>query len=313
MAIVAGTTVRARAELVDRVAAIVSEAIITSQRIDTFISLSAKAVEDRYGNQPEAYRQQMQRLMDNGLETLVQRQLILHDFENQQGKVPESIIDEIVQETIRKRYPDRVNFTKKLQSDGMTLEQFRKQIRDELIIDDMTHQFVKEPIISPHKIEAYYNEHRDEFKIEEEVKTRMIVLNQSAADDPGTARKRAEEILSQIKGGASFDEMAKVYSAGPERTRGASTDWVELSKLAEPIRVEAARLKPGECSGVIESKDQGKEACFLVMLDDRRPAHFTPLNEVRDDVEKTLMVQESGRLHKRWIDRLKKKTFVRYF
>jgi parvulin-like peptidyl-prolyl isomerase len=71
----------------------------------------------------------------------------------------------------------------------------------------------------------------------------------------------------------------------------------------------AFTLKPGEKSGVIETP----EACYLMLVEDKRPEHIKPLNEVRDDIEKTLLAQEGNRLQKQWIDRLKKKTFVRYF
>jgi len=50
-----------------------------------------------------------------------------------------------------------------------------------------------------------------------------------------------------------------------------------------------------------------------MLVEDRRPEHIKPLNEVRDDIEKTLLAQESDRLQKQWIERLKKKTFYRYF
>jgi peptidyl-prolyl cis-trans isomerase SurA len=298
-----------RAELANRIAAIVSDSIITSQQVDLFIGQAAMGVQDQYGNRPELYQKQMAALMNNGLETLVQYRLILHDFDTLQGKVPESIIDQIVNDRIHERYSDRVQFTKMLQKGGMTQEQYRKQVRDQLIIEDMTHQFVKDPIISPHKIELYYTSHREEYKVEDQVKTRMIVLNQPAAELPGAAKKRAEEILSQIKGGAAFEEMAKVYSDGSQRLQGGENGWQELSVLNKALIDPVSKLAPGECSGVIETP----QACFLVLLEERRPTHYQPLSELRQEVERNLMIQEVSRLQKKWIDRLKKKTFVRYF
>jgi peptidyl-prolyl cis-trans isomerase SurA len=302
-------TVQLKAELLNGIEAIVSDAIITSQQLEFFIGQSAQAVHDLYANRPELYRKNMVDLHTNGLDILIQRELILHDFATLPNKVPESLVDRIVEEEVHRRQPDRVQFIKKLQEEGMTFEQYKKGVRDGLIIDELTREFVKEPIISPHRIELYYNQNHDKYKIEDQVKTRMIVVNQSAADDPGTASKRAREILMKIKGGAAFEEMAKVYSDSPPRSRGARSDWMELSKLAEAIRDPITKLKPGECSDVIESKD----ACFIVMLDERRPEHFTPLNEVRVQIERQLIAQEETRLKRRWIDRLKNKTWVRYF
>ena len=54
--------------------------------------------------------------------------------------------------------------------------------------------------------------HQDDFKIEDQIKLRMIVLNKTSADDTNTV-KLAREIQAKIKDGAAFAEMATVYSA----------------------------------------------------------------------------------------------------
>jgi peptidyl-prolyl cis-trans isomerase SurA len=69
------------------------------------------------------------------------------------------------------------------------------------------------------------------------------------------------------------------------------------------------KLQPGQTTGLIETP----EACFLVLLEDRHAAHIRPLDEVRDEIEKTLKGQESARLRKKWIERIKAKTYVQYF
>jgi hypothetical protein len=48
-------------------------------------------------------------------------------------------------------------------------------------------------------------------------------------------------------------------------------------------------------------------------VDDVRPAHIRSLEEVRVEVEKTLRIAEQKRLQRKWVDRLKAKSFVRYY
>jgi hypothetical protein len=50
-----------------------------------------------------------------------------------------------------------------------------------------------------------------------------------------------------------------------------------------------------------------------MLVEDKRPDHIRPLNEVRDDIEKSLLAQERDRRQQQWIERLKRKTFIRYF
>jgi hypothetical protein len=52
---------------------------------------------------------------------------------------------------------------------------------------------------------------------------------------------------------------------------------------------------------------------YLMLLEDKRPARFKTLTEVRERIETDLVAQEQTRLEKQWIAKLKKKTFVRVF
>jgi parvulin-like peptidyl-prolyl isomerase len=144
--------------------------------------------------------------------------------------------------------------------------------------------------------------------MEDEIKLRMIVLNKTSPDDTNTVQ-RANEILAEIKGGASFQEMASVYSEGSQKSQGGDWGWVERSVLRKDLADGAFSLKPGQVSGVIDTA----QSVYLMLVEQTKPAHAKPLDEVRDEIEKTLRTQEQARLEKQWIEGLKKKTFIRYF
>jgi peptidyl-prolyl cis-trans isomerase SurA len=308
--IVWGPAFLSRAELVDGIKAIVSESVITYQQIVDRTAPLEEELRRQYRNQPEVYAQKVRAVQDDSLDKLLQDQLILHEFDSSGlYNLPESIIDEQLQANIRAMYgEDRVRFIKTLQAEGKTYEQFRKEYRDSLIIQQMRYMHgSSEVIVSPHAIEVYYVNHKDQFKVESEVKLRMIILNKKP-DDTNETAKLAGEILARIKDGASFTEMASTYSEGSQHN-GGDWGWVEKSVLLKELADAAFALKPGEVSGVIDTP----KACFIMLVEDKRPEHIKQLNEVRDEIEKTLLAQERSRLQKQWIDRLRKKTFVLLF
>jgi peptidyl-prolyl cis-trans isomerase SurA len=232
----------------------------------------------------------------------------LHDFKTAGYSLPESVIDDVVQEQIRAQFGDRMTLTKTLEARGMTYEKFRQQVRDRFVIEQMRVKNVSaEVIISPNKVKMYYEAHRNEFKVEDEVKLRMIVTGNSADPNAPQAKALAGEILSKLKEGTAFEEMAAVYSQRSQRTPGG--EWFERAQLRKELAEAVAGLKPGEHSGVVETPD----GCYLLMVEEARPTHFKPLNEVREQIEKSFVLEERSRLEKQWVDRLKKKTFVRYF
>jgi parvulin-like peptidyl-prolyl isomerase len=164
----------------------------------------------------------------------------------------------------------------------------------------------QEVVVSPYKIENYYLAHQDDFKIEDEIKLHMIVLNKSSPGDTNTL-KLAKEILTKIKEGATFEEMAGVYSQGSQQHQNGDWGWVERSVLRPELAAAAAGIKTGQISDVIETP----ESDYIMLVDDKRPAHVKPLGEVRDDIEKNLRAQQQSQLERQWIEQLKKKAFIR--
>jgi peptidyl-prolyl cis-trans isomerase SurA len=302
----------AEPELVDGINAIVHDSIITIEQVRFLMYPVLDRLHSEYGGNPQELRKRIDVAENENLEQLIEKELILREFvvAGFTNALPDSAVDEELQSYIRSNYGgDRVRFIKTLQAEGKTLERFRAEYRDRIIVEQMRYSHEStEAIVSPHKIEVYYAGHPDAFKQEIEVKLRMIVLNKTA-EDPEQSRKLAGEILAKINDGASFAEMASIYSQGAQRSQGGDWGWVEKTVLRRELADVAFSLKKGEKSGVIDTP----EACYLMLVEDQHPEHIKPLNEVRNQIENLLTAQERDRLQKQWIARLKKKTFIRYF
>ena len=115
--------------------------------------------------------------------------------------------------------------------------------------------------------------------------------------------------LAKLAGGAKFAEMASVYSEGSQKRDGGDLGWVNRSVLRKEFAEATAKLQPGQRTGVVDLPD----ACFILQVEEVKASQLRPLAEVRDEIEKTLLNQERSRLQKKYVERLKKKSFVRYF
>ncbi|MEI6077672.1 MAG: peptidyl-prolyl cis-trans isomerase [Verrucomicrobiota bacterium] len=309
LAVVAGWPVFTRAEVADGVQAVVHGQAISFSEVQDYSRPAVEALRRQYVSQPDVLEQKLHETVSDSLNQLVERQLILHSFEAEGYQLPEGVVDDLVQERIRERYGDRLTLIKTLQAQGLTFEQFRKQVREQYIESALRNQKVqREIILSPYKVQSYYLAHQDKFKLDDQVKLRMIVLTKASADDKSTAAL-AREIQAQIKGGAKFAEMASIYSQGSQQHQEGDWGWVERSVLRKELADTAFTLAPGQVSEVIDTID----TVYLMLVEDRKPSQARPLKEVRADIEKTLLTQQQATLQKQWMDGLKKKTFVRYF
>lgn len=299
-----------QAELINGVAVIVNEKIITYQEVERFVGPALETLERQFAAQPQAMRERLIELRRDGTEQLVERLLILHEFRTAGYNLPESVIDDTIKDRTRARFGDRVTLARTLKSQGITLETYRQQTRDEIIVDALRAKNIsQELIISPQKIAAFYEANKTNYSVGAEIKLRTIDLVKPKAGDNGETKKRADEILGKIKEGATFEEMARSSTDGPLASVGGDRGWVERSALRKELAEVAFALKPGQRSDVIDLPD----ACYLLLVENKRDAHVRPLSEVRDEIEKFLLVKERARLQQRWVDRMKTKSFVRYF
>ena len=362
--------VRAASELVNGINAVVHDSVVTLGEVDIMTLPAQEVLIRQYRNQPEVYVKKLTDARSDSLEQLLERQLILTDFNatfsqaDRQAIINKEInkeVDQEVEAEIRTRYSgNRMTLIQTLQAQGITLERHRQQIRDRIIISWLRQKNISsELIVSPHRVEVYYQAHREEFKVQEEVKLRMIVLKSPGDSEASRTEQLTEDILTKLKEGATFTEMATIHSEGSQRGQGGDLGWQELARLNKYLADTAASLQAGQHSGVLSRSagddywvlqyDKGAPTLgrhyvadttlkkenmveerrfenasavtnlpppmefFLMLVEDKHPQRFKTLAEVRGQIEKDLKTQEQQGLEKQWVDKLKKKTFVRRF
>ena len=307
--VVAAFSASAQPAVVDGIKSVVSARVVTFSEVEDYSRAAADALRRQYFAQPDVFQQKLNDTLNDSLEQLIERALILKSFDTDGYKLPDSVVTELVQERIRDRFGDRVTFMKTLQAQGLTVEQFRKQVREQYIESALRNQNVqKEIFISPYKIESYYKANQDEFRVEDQIKLRMIVLTKTTPDDTN-ALMLAREIQSKIKDGTPFSEMATIYSQGSQQHQGGDWGRVQKSVLRKELADVAFTLTPGTVSDLVDTPD----TCYLMLVEDKHSSHVRPLTEVAVEIEKTLRLKQQAKLQKDWINGLKKKTFIRYF
>jgi peptidyl-prolyl cis-trans isomerase SurA len=353
------TDVRGEFELSNGIAAIAEDAIITVQQVRHSSADTIELYRRTYFNNPEVFEQKRIAALTEALEGLIDRQLILHDFKNLGGVIQESYIDDIIKDRIREQFGDRMTLIKGLQAQQISWETYKQRERDRVIEMIMERKNVREGLlISPAKIEHYYQTNLQNYKVGDRIKLRKIELNRTATASVEEILQRASEIKSKIDSGTPFSEMAASYSEASDRKDGGLWGWREERQVAKGLAEIAFALKPAECSPLISFAREGGEAywvyrhngagrvtlgrkftdkdvfveersfddqpervdlpvqpttVYLLYVDEKQSARTRGLAEVRDEIEKDLLLQERARLQRKWLDRLRGKSYWRAF
>ncbi len=303
-----------RAEVIDGIAAIVNNDVVTISQVRELIGARERSLREIYrGAELESKLNEM-RL--SAIKDLIDRQLILQEFKKLADKgasIPDYIVDDRMQAIIRQEFGgDRAAFVRTLQAQGYTLTRFREIEKEKIIIQAMRQQKVDNNfVISPTQIQAYYEKNKQAYATPEQVKLRMIVIREGSSGDipdMGSKRELAEEIREKVAKGAEFDRMAEMYSED-ETTQQAGGDWgwIERNTLNEKLTNLAFSLRPGEVSPVIAVEN----TYYIIMVEAKRNATIKPIGDVREEIEKNLIQQERTKAQQRWLDTLRQKAYIK--
>ena len=159
----AGNALPQRADVVDGIAAIVNNDVVTISQVRELVGARERSLRDLYRG--AELERKVKEMRISAIKDLIDRQLILQEFKKLQEKgasIPEYVIDDRVQAIIRQEFGgDRAAFVRTLQAQGFTLTRFKEIERDKVIIQAMRQQKVENDfVISPTQIQAYYDKNK---------------------------------------------------------------------------------------------------------------------------------------------------------
>ncbi|AXQ27646.1 hypothetical protein D0B54_02720 [Solimonas sp. K1W22B-7] len=122
-------------------------------------------------------------------------------------------------------------------------------------------------------LKAIYDaEKASRFTTQEQRKASHILVNIGA--DKAASKKKAEGLAAQVKGGASFADVARASSDDTgSKDKGGDLGWVKRGQMPESFEKELFDLKSGEVAGPIETEFGWQ----LIRLDELKASVTRPL------------------------------------
>lgn len=109
------------------------------------------------------------------------------------------------------------------------------------------------------EIDTYYRQNQAEFRAGERVSVRQILVHE---------QKLAEQIVRELKRGASFVELSTRFSSAPNSRTGGGIGFVGRGQLPRVFEDEIFKLEPGQVSGAVKTND----SFHIFTVEERRPA-----------------------------------------
>lgn len=294
------------------IAAIAEGKVITVDDIRREIAPLVPQLQREARNEQE-FNQKLEALQDDVIQQLVDRVLIVKDFySDEKRRIPESFVDNAVAENLITQFEgDRSKFLAYLRSRGLTRLDYRREVEEDIIYQYMRGQMRRSAnVVSPVRVETYYNENKDRFYQEDAVHLRLIQLTSKEGETPEQLMQEANQVKARLAAGETFEDIARDLSDDSRRARGGDWGWQKRSDLKPEFSEPLFALEEGQATDPIKMGDQG---IFILFADDRRYAGIQPLEEVREQIEGILNQQMTRQAQERWLERLRRNGYVKLY
>lgn len=293
------------------IAAIAEDKVITVDDVRREIGPLIPQLQREAKNEKE-FNEKLESLQDDVIQQLIDRVLIVKEFRKDDKKhIPASFVENRIAEIQSEQFDnDRSKFLAYLRSRGITLRDYYKEVEEDIIYQYMRSQQRKsQSLVSPVKIETFYRENKDRFYQEDSVHLRLMQFNHSNGETDAELRAKADVVLTRLKAGVKFEDLAKEFSQDSRRAKGGDWGWVKRSDFRKEFTDIVFDMKKGECSQPVVLP----EGCFLLYVEDRKYAGIQQLDDVRDQIER-ILVQQMGQIsQERWLERLRRNGYVKHF
>lgn len=147
--------------------------------------------------------------------------------------------------------------------------------------------------LSDADLQKFYDQNKEKFKSGEEVKASHILVK---------TEKEAQDILTQIKGGGNFAELAKKHSIDSAGAKGGDLGWFGKGAMLPEFEKAAFALKEGEVSGIVKTKF----GYHIIKLTGKRPAGLRTFTDVKDQIKAALLPGKQQEVFQKLKEDLKK-------
>lgn len=255
----------------------------------------------QYGGPAAFERMLREDLLRNKLFDIMEKSIHVTDQE-----VEQAYRDDVDRAAIRYLLLPASQFSGEVEADPAALESHYQENRDRYALPEqrvIDYLLVDRGVlrtrmdIPQDELRAYYDANPDEFRREEEVQARHILLRTGEERTVEEARAELEAIKARIAGGEDFAAIAQEVSEDPgSGARGGDLGFFGRGRMTPEFEQPAFDAEVGELVGPVESPF----GVHLIEVTDRRPEGRTSFEEARESIRNRLA---SDRLEDRATER----------
>ncbi len=299
----------AQAEVLDRVAAVVNQEVVTLRELKRMAAPALAALQG-IGN-PTLAAQEEQRVLRSTLDELVGQVLLLQEAEKLQVTATPAEVQEYLEGVKRQYSWDDAAMAAALAQEGSSVDEFRRDVRRRLSTSRLIQMKLGPTVrVSEEEVTQALEREYAGLAVEEERTARHILFlvpEGASPEQEAQAKAKAESVLTELRApGADFGALARAHSEGPSAPEGGEIGSFTKGMLDPAFEAAAFKAEVGAIVGPVRTR------YGYHLLQITRSRELQPKDEeaLRNEVRARLRQQAMEREMKRWVQDLRRKAFV---
>jgi peptidyl-prolyl cis-trans isomerase SurA len=247
-----------KGKLVEQIIARVNNDIITSSDYERSEgSLREEISQDCTTCTNAQLGEQFQAKKNDLLRDLIDQSLLVQRAKDLSITVETDLVKRLDQVRQQNKLTSMEALEKEVEKQGISWEDYKDHIRDTLLTQEVVRREVGSRVVIDHaEVQKYYDAHKTEFNRPEQVALGEILLNTDGKDAAqiDEVKKKADDLLTKLKAGADFEELARRYSEGQTAKQGGQLGEYKHGELAPEIEDQVFKLERNQNTGVIQTK-----------------------------------------------------------
>jgi peptidyl-prolyl cis-trans isomerase SurA len=285
------------AEVIDRIVAIVDNDIITLVQLNKESAPYIKNIASA-GYSDEKKKEMIRDINKKLLTALIDRSLTRQEARKYHIEVSDTEINKAVESVKKERVLSQEEFKTALAQEGLTLTEYRENIKNQILQTRLINHAVKSKvIITESDIKQRYEANADTYAGKKKYHLRNVLMDNKG--EINAIRKKLDQHMD-------FATLAKEMSMAPNASDGGDLGLFDITNFSETIKASIAQLNKGEYTHVI-STAQGFQIFYIqdIVLESGKT-----YAQVHDEIQNSLYQEQVAKKFKTWLESLKKKAHI---
>ena len=267
---------------------------------------------DQEGRQRGETMQQMSEERADLLRNLIDQQLWLSKGKELGITGDTELIKRL--DDLRKQYnlASMDDLEKAAKEQGISFEDFKANIRNQIVTQDVMRQEVGEHIqMTPGEVQHYYDAHKQDYVQPESERLSEILISTGT---PGTAdaaklaeaKAKADDIEAKLHSGGDFAQLARSVSNGTTAAQGGDLGTYKRGQLGQVLEEKTFDLNAGQYTDPILTR----EGYIILKVEQHTPAGPRPFKDVEPDVEQAYYVSQMEPAIRTYLNEMRDEAFI---